>query len=31
MVAISSPVNNDIEGKKQNKGLSYTCKHDGYE
>ena len=30
-MAMSSPVNNDIEGYTQNKGLTYTCKHDGYE
>ena len=30
-MAMSSHVKNYIEGKKQNKGLSYTCKHDGYE
>ena len=30
-MAMSSPVNNDIEGKKQNKGLTYTCEQDGNE
>ena len=30
-MAISSPVNTDIEGKTQNKGLPYTCEQDGYE
>ena len=30
-MAMSSHVNNDIEGKKQNKGLTYKCEHDGYE
>ena len=30
-MAMSSPVNNAIEGKKQNKGLTYMCEHDGYE
>ena len=30
-MAIGSPVNNDIEGKTQNKGLTYMCEHDGYE
>ena len=30
-MAMSSPVNNDIEGKTQNKGLPYTCEQDGYE
>ena len=30
-MAMSSPVNNDIEGKTQNKGLTYMCELDGYE
>ena len=30
-MAMSSPVNNDIEGKTQTTGLNYTCEHDGYE
>ena len=30
-MAMSSPVNNDIEGKTQNKGLTYTCEQDGNE
>ena len=30
-MAMSSHVNNDIEGKTQNKWLTYTCEQDGYE
>ena len=30
-MAMSSPVNNDIEGKTQNKGLIYTCEQYGFE
>ena len=30
-MAMSSHVNNYIEGKTQNKGLPYTCEQDGYE
>ena len=30
-MAMSSPVNNDIEVKTHNKGLTNMCEHDGYE
>ena len=30
-MAMSSPVNNDIEGNTQNKGLIDTCEQDGFE
>ena len=30
-MAMSSTVNNDIECKTQNKGLTYKCEHEGNE